>query len=169
MEDQSYKSAIRRNDISAPLKWLEKHWIAEYGLEGSIKDAARKMGNRILDYGSGRGEDATYLGAEEYDPFYYPFEPEGKFEIILCTYVLNVVDREERAKILTKLDELAAPGCVRYVTVRRDISILDSPIEREGYKQWYVLTGDMRKAGYQSVYLRKNGFEIYVKSDYGDY
>lgn len=162
--NNNYKTAIKRGGPSAPVKWLERKWQSLLSTKTTLKEHGLEGGYRILDYGSGRGEDADYLGAEEYDPHWYPQEPEGKFVLIFCTYVLNVVEREERARILHRLDELAAPSSCIYVTVRRDISIVE-PMERDGYKQWYVLDGDMQLAGYRSIHKRKNGWEMYVKKN----
>lgn len=157
LANPNYKTAIKRGGISAPLKWIES-------FEGSsLANAGQTRGIRILDYGCGRGEDAEYLGADKYDPYWYPEEPSGVYDIIFCTYVLNVVDRDEQSRILQRLQELVNPqGCVIYVTVRRDVPILE-PLIRDGYSQYYVLTGDMRQHGFHSLYLKKKNYEIFTR------
>lgn len=140
----------------------------------SIRDISAGLGPispgrvRVLDFGCGRGMDATYMNSERYDPHWYPTKPEGKFDIIFCTYVLNVVGSMGTWAVLDELDDLAEDGCCRYVTVRRDL-VPGDVIRHDGYVQYYVPDTLMKEAGYQSAYHKKNTYEIYVKSDYGDY
>lgn len=76
----------------------------------------------VLDYGSGRGGDVRglremRLQAQGWDPFYAPDEPPRPADVVLLTYVLNVIeDREERRQALKRAWELA--GRLLVVTTR---------------------------------------------------
>src|SRR4051794_25869501 len=58
---------------------------------------------RVLDYGCGFGFDADHFGWDSYDPFYRPREPEGEYDTIVCTLVLNALSRNNRARALEKV------------------------------------------------------------------
>jgi ATP adenylyltransferase len=89
----------------------------------------RSMGQiqgRVLDFGCGLGVDVSFLrknGFETigYDPHYAPEIPEGRFDTILCNYVLNVLLPEEQAQVLMAVAELIKPTGKAYFAVRRDI------------------------------------------------
>lgn len=168
--DNSWKTAITRTRPSAPVSWLEKrHRHLTDNPNWTVKDTVEDLGNRILDYGCGKGFDADYMGAMKYDPHFFPDDPEpnSPFDIIFCTYVLNVMDRDAQREVLGHIDSLSHAGTVVYCSVRRDLNL--GVIHHRGYAQYYVLDGDMRRAGYHSVHHKKNHFEIYVKSGYGEY
>lgn len=81
---------------------------------------------RILDFGCGLGKDVEFLRqkkleVEGYDPYYAKEFPEGKFDTIICNYVLNVLMPEEQAGVLMEISELLKPTGRAYFTVRRDI------------------------------------------------
>lgn len=81
---------------------------------------------RILDFGSGLGADVTFLQEKGfditgYDPYYSPTVPQGKFDTILCIYVLNVLLPEEQSHVLMAISELLKPGGKAFFAVRRDI------------------------------------------------
>jgi len=102
-----HRSAIRRGGLSAPMRRLCE---------------AELVVGRILDFGCGRGEDADIVGAEKYDSVSFPTKPEGTFDTITCTYVLNTIWLPwDRAQVIEEIRELLAPGGKSYVTVRRDI------------------------------------------------
>jgi len=67
----------------------------------------------ILDYGSGRGDDVRglrdlRLQAQGWDPFYTPDSAPQTADVVLLTYVLNVIeDTEERRKALQHAWDLA--------------------------------------------------------------
>lgn len=87
---------------------------------------------RVLDFGSGLGEDVAFLRSRgfdvtAYDPYYAPDPPEGRFDTILCLYVLNVLLPEEQAHVLMAVSELLAPTGRAYFAVRRDI-------QRDGFR-----------------------------------
>ena len=71
MKNKSHLTAIKRTKLSVPIRGLDL------------------KGKRVLDYGCGRGSDADLLGADKYDPYYFPERPTGKYDVILCTYVLT--------------------------------------------------------------------------------
>lgn len=81
---------------------------------------------RVLDFGCGLGTDVNFLRSNQvdvigYDPHYAPAYPTGKFDTILCHYVLNVLLGEEQAHVLMAISELLKPTGRAYFTVRRDI------------------------------------------------
>lgn len=102
----SKESAIARKIPSAPARWLHSN--------GYIR-------GRVLDFGCGRGMDASFFNWNSYDKHWKPDLPPGKFDTILCTYVLNVVGSIEHGEIITKMRSLLNPGGHIYITVRRDI------------------------------------------------
>ncbi len=81
---------------------------------------------RVLDFGCGTGTDVAFLRGQGiditgYDPHYAPDWPAGRFDTILCHYVLNVLLPEEQVQVLMAVAELLAPSGRAYFTVRRDI------------------------------------------------
>lgn len=84
----------------------------------------------VLDYGCGHGKDVETLrslnfSAVGFDPYWRDVSPgRQNFDIVLCTYVLNVLRRpEDRARALRYAWEYVAPGGRMFVTVRRDIPV----------------------------------------------
>ena len=122
---------------------------------------------RVLDFGSGLGEDVVFLrqkgfDVSGYDPHYAPDPPQGKFDTILCLYVLNVLLPEEQAHILMAVSELLAPTGGAYFAVRRDI-------QRDGFRT-HVKHGVSVyqcnvKLPYQSI-LRTEHCEVYEYRPY---
>lgn len=127
MKDCSYKTAISRKTISAPLKYLlSKNLI--------------NKNQTILDYGCGRGKDVQWLNENGYnvrgfDPHWNPDKDalNQKYDVILCTYVLNVVDGKIRKNIIKDLTNL---GKCAYYTVRRDVQ--NAQVSKMGTKQYNV-------------------------------
>jgi SAM-dependent methyltransferase len=125
--------------MSAPAKWLLE--------QGLVK-------GRVLDYGCGRGFDADALEADRYDPHYQPTMPQGEFDTILCTYVLNVVyPMEAQCIIANVMGRLAKGGCA-YFTVRRDI-------EFDGFTGTGTFQRTVTMVEAEIVLERKNQFCIY--------
>jgi hypothetical protein len=116
------RTAIQRKGPSLPCKRLY---------------ADGKIFGRVLDFGCGKGADVKYLGSFGYriggfDPAHQPLIPAGKFDTILCTYVLNVVPPKTQAQILIDLRRFMTRDTYCFITVRRDIP-------RKGTKtQWWV-------------------------------
>jgi len=62
-----------------------------------------------------------------YDPHYAPDQPKGKFDTIVCLYVLNVLLPKEQEYVLMSISELLLPEGSAYFAVRRDI-------QRDGFR-----------------------------------
>jgi hypothetical protein len=100
----AHKTAISRNKLSAPARWLSR---------------AGYLQGRVLDYGCGRGGDAKRLGCEGYDPHFRSDTPQGLFATVMSNFVLNVIEDDARRRaVLHDIDAyLTEKGCA-YITVR---------------------------------------------------
>ena len=117
---------------------------------------------RVLDFGCGLGTDLEFLKNKNidvtgFDPYYKPEVPTGKFDTIICNYVLNVLLPEEQSHVLMAISELLKKGGKAYFAVRRDI-------ERNGmrynpYRQCDVYQCNV-VLNYKSIFTTKN-CEIY--------
>ena len=82
---------------------------------------------RILDFGCGFGFDTDELKKQGYDiigyDYYYrPDFPEGKFDTVICNYVLNVLEPYAQAEVLMNVTNLLSPTGTAYFAVRRDLT-----------------------------------------------
>jgi len=107
-----YLTAIKRTDLSVPTRYLLQHQL----LQG-----------RILDFGCGFGYDTDELKNQGYDivgyDYYYrPDYPEGKFDTIICNYVLNVLEPYAQAEVMMNVANLLKPKGTAYYAVRRDLA-----------------------------------------------
>lgn len=149
----SHRTAIDRRAVSAPAL-------------GLFTDGALR--GRVLDYGCGKGADVRWLNmrrievspvVEGYDPYWRPRSLVGKFDTILCTYVLNVIeDYTERVAVLNRMAELLAPSGQAYVTVRRDLD--STGRTRSGTWQGII---ELHGPGL-SVRAKRNAYETYALS-----
>lgn len=85
-----------------------------------------KIVGEVLDFGCGLGRDVKHLqeigyNTTAYDPYYQPEYPLGKFDTIICFYVLNVLLPEEQTHVLMAISELLKPEGKAFFAVRRDI------------------------------------------------
>ncbi len=117
----SHLTAIDRTKLSSPVQLLLSRNLLK---------------SRILDFGCGLGNDVRLLQQEGlditgYDPHYAPIYPDGKFDTIVCCYVLNVLMPEEQADVLMNVAHLLKPGGKAYYAVRRDL-------KKEGFREHYV-------------------------------
>ena len=79
-----------------------------------------------LDYGSGKGYDARAFWMEQFDPHYSPEMPGGRFETIVCNYVLNVIESEAaRLRVLRDIQFRLTDTGQAYITVRTDKAALN--------------------------------------------
>lgn len=143
----SHLTAKQRTQPSFPIRQLVSR--------GLIK-------GRVLDFGAGHGIDVTYLKecgieAEGFDPYYAPNVPEGRYDTIICTYVLNVLLPLEQAHVLMAVSELLMPSGNAYFTVRRDI-------QDSGYRTHAIYKEQVYQCNvllpFQSILLTKH-CEIY--------
>ena len=82
---------------------------------------AGAVSGRVLDYGCGHGFDADHYKWESYDPYYRPAKLEGPFDTIICTNVLNALSRNNRHKVIKKIQELLTDDGIAFLTVPRNI------------------------------------------------
>src|SRR6056297_3149919 len=104
----SHLTAIERTYLSFPAQFL----LNQNLLQG-----------KILDFGCGFGNDVKIISQKGlditgYDPHYFAQYPQGKFDTIICFYVLNVLFPEEQANILMEVSHLLKPGGKAYYAVR---------------------------------------------------
>jgi hypothetical protein len=142
-KDLSHLTAIGRNKLSSPMRWLQKSGLL-------IPDG--------LDYGCGRGKCADSIGFKKYDPHYFPFfvlPKSGKFRTITCNFVLNVIpEKEDRMAVVEKVFNLLQDDGTAFFTVRRDRRKLNG-FTSKGTWQGYI------ELPFRS--LRKDGsYEIYI-------
>lgn len=115
----TYKTAIKRNKISAPMQYLSQNNL----LVGTM-----------LDYGCGKGFDANYFKMFQYDTHYHPYMPVCLFDTITCNYVLNVIESDiEINTILYIIKSKLKINGIAYITVRSDI-VQAGPTSR-GYQR----------------------------------
>ena len=121
----SWKTAIGRNKLSAPAARL----VADGRVVGEV-----------LDYGCGKGGDAYRLGIDSYDPHYQPDMPVGRFDTILCSFVLNTIPSvEDREAIVADVLNRLKPGGRAYFTVRTDKARLNGYTSRGTWQGPIVL------------------------------
>jgi len=83
--------------------------------------ASGRVHGRVLDYGCGYGVDPDHFGWDGFDPYYRPRLPEGPYDTVVCTLVLNVLSRNNRSKVIGHIQRLLAPGSAAYLAVARDL------------------------------------------------
>ena len=88
-----HRAAIRRNDLSLPLKCV-------------VRDGLLEATDRVFDYGCGHGDDLLHLQelgfvCDGWDPVYRSDGVRSEADIVNLGYVLNVIeDLQERAQTL---------------------------------------------------------------------
>ncbi len=151
----SYLTAKERDGLSFPARFLLKN---------------RLLTGNVLDFGCGFGKDVELLSAEGvaitgYDKHYFPEYPQGRFDTILCFYVLNVLLPEEQAAVLIELSQLLKPGGRAYLSVRRDIHYEGFRLHQLYHKPTYQCRV---RLAYPSLLVNEN-CEIYEYRHYNQY
>ena len=104
-------TAITRRGLSVPAKLAMKNTL--------------RPGMTYFDYGCGRGEDVLRLKrlgyqADGWDPAFFPNSPLLDADVVMCAYVLNVIeDLAERDTTLRDVWRLAHLSVVVAVRVER--------------------------------------------------
>ncbi len=143
-ELKSAKTARARRSLSAPAEYLLEHDL---------------LAGRILDFGCGRGDLVKFLDGdiEQYDPNWSPKKPRGKFDVVVCIYVLNVLGVLERGPAFADAMSYVRRGGKLYIAVRRDIK--HEGERRHGTEQYDV------KLNLPALMKRSGNFEIYEWSN----
>ena len=152
----SEKTAIRRAGPSRPLK----------DIISFLKDNDMEVSDfSWLDYGCGKGEDILHLkscGAEAigYDPYYNPVDiGEKKFDIVTCTYVLNVIDDIELriGALRSAWERVSDDSGTLAIFVREEKEINKEAEENEWkqHKDGFVTSKDTFQVGFNFVSLNR--------------
>ena len=142
-----YLTAIKRTDLSVPTRYLLQHDL----LKG-----------RILDFGCGFGYDTDELKNRDfdiigYDYYYRPNYPEGKFDTIICNYVLNVLEPYAQAEVLMNVTNLLSPNGTAFFAVRRDLT--EEGFRLHAIHKQYTYQCNV-KLPFQSL-VRNSSYELY--------
>jgi len=117
-QKRSWGGAIKRTNPSAPSVIIDRE------IRSAILGKFCPEQPKILDYGCGHGFDADHYGWDSYDPYYRPNNKvEGPYDFVVCTNVLNVLSRNNRSKLLTKIKSLLTENGLAYLTVPRNIPV----------------------------------------------
>lgn len=148
----THLTAKERNTISFPARIL---------LERNL------LVGDTLDYGCGLGSDVTLLKEKGvkitgYNPYYVPEKPTGKYDTIICFYVLNVLMQEEQSDVIMEISALLKPNGKAYFAVRRDITYEGFRTHKIHQKPTYQCNV---KLPFSSMFLN-DSCEIYVYQHY---
>lgn len=129
MQIQSHKTAMARKTASKPARLLVEGTKFTYPVLS------------VLDWGCGKGQDVEYYkehfaSAEGYDPYYQADLPSHQFDVVTCSYVLNVIEtKEKRLETLRKMVSFLKSNGVLLLTARSS-----KEISRHAEKgQWKTL------------------------------
>ena len=119
---------------------------------------------RVLDYGCGRGADVRFLQAhgfnvQGFDPWFAPNPPTGSFDVILCSYVLNVIpERNDRLAALQEIKGKLTTAQGRVLTTTRSQSQVDALAKKSNWTRHldgYVTPKNTFQRGYNMPELIK--------------
>lgn len=106
-----------------------------------------RLNGRVLDYGCGYGFDADYYDLAKYDPHLQPKMPKGKFDVITCLFVLNVLEEDTEAyDVLHDIRDRLKSNGMAYIAVRNDQRALTGgPTDIGTYQHHVVLRLPVRR------------------------
>ena len=146
LDIKSHLTAIPRTAPSIPLS-------------RSLKLNLIQPKDRILDYGCGHGFDVNHLtqngyNACGYDLWYQPKLAKGKFDFVLCSYVINVIaDQWQRLAVLETVKNLSRRGVA--ITARSKIEV-DRAAKKgkwKVYEDGYLTPRNTFQRGYELLEL----------------
>lgn len=105
MKHNSHLTAISRKTLPVPTRWLRKQGV---------------ILGRVLDYGCGKCASVNPPSWDNYDPHFYPNGMSGKYDTILCNYVLCTLPNDERMEILHDIQNHLTADGIAYISVRND-------------------------------------------------
>ena len=120
----------------------------------SIFESLNILGKNVLDYGCGYGFDAEYYNWDKYDPYYFDYYPNKKYDNIVCINVLNVVSSKIRKEVINNIQDLLNNNGIAYLVAPRNIPVKGKLSGYERRPQNYVILS------LPSIYKDKN-LEIY--------
>ena len=146
----SKRTAISRSKPSRPLK-------------AALKLSA--VQGRVLDFGCGKGADVAELErlgykVKGYDPHFQAKLPRGRFQTVLMTYVVNVLQMTARNDAINKAWGYVKPGGRLIVTARTTREVDDAAIKgkwrpcRE-YGGGWITSINTYQRGFSAVHLRR--------------
>ena len=133
---QRHKTAIRRHDLSLPVKCL-------------VRDELIDQATTVFDYGCGHGENITLLNdqgiaCQGWDPVYRPSGIKANSDVVNLGYVINVIEHpEERTDTLREAWGLSDK-----------LLVVSAQIQVSGRGLGYTEFGD-------GVVTKKNTFQKY--------
>ena len=139
-----HHTAISRKVPSRPMAWLA---------------ANDRIVGRALDYGCGKGYDASAYDMASYDPHYHPDSPGRYFDTITCSYVLNVIESDkERLMVLRDIQARLEKDGKAYITVRNDKRALRGITSKDTWQGHIILKLPVVRscAGYVTYVLDRN-------------
>lgn len=121
---------------------------------------------RVLDYGCGFGTDADFFHWEAYDPYYRQVIPKGLFDSIVCIHVANVLTRQSRLQLYSKIQSLLNDDGVAFIAVARNIPERGKEGIRKRIQNYVVLSlPSVFKDKYTEIYrlTKADSFEDRTK------
>lgn len=153
------------------MKNIYSHFTAKerdnLSFPGRILRERDLLTGKILDFGCGLGKDVEILknlkySIEGYDPYYFNTFPSGKFDTVICLYVLNVLLPQEQATVINEISKLLKIGGKAYFAVRRDIKKPGFRFHKIHKKETYQCNVILP---FQSIFKNEN-MEIYEYQHY---
>ena len=148
---------------------------------GTYRKAVPLLKGRVLDYGAGLGLGADVLRSaglkvQTFEPFPERWKsatppsyrrtndiPSEAFDSAICLNVLNVVNRQERDRIMGELLRALVPGGVLVLNARSVTDVAKASVKRKGPEEGSWIIGMGSETRYQKGFTQKE-LEDYVRS-----
>jgi len=147
-----------------PLSNAQKTQLGASTIPSYEKAGALLGGGRTLDFGAGRGQGASKIGADTFEP--YPREgfnptytqsadiPDASYDNVTSLNVLNVMPRDVRDQTVSEIGRVLRPGGKAIVTTRgRDVMSAKGPEGPEPMSR--ITTSGTYQKGFTQPELRE--------------